>query len=103
MSTFAVLDASTVEQWISEKNGIILCHKKLCPHCKVMHTVLEKARNINGDLHVACIDSEEQSGLMEKYHVERVPVLLICKAGDIVQRKNGIMNPNELLTFYDKA
>ena len=43
MSEATLLDSVTFDEWIKSHDGIVLFHKKLCPHCKVMRTVLGKA------------------------------------------------------------
>ena len=43
MSEATLLDSVTFDEWIKFHDGIVLFHKKLCPHCKVMRTVLGKA------------------------------------------------------------
>ena len=46
MSEATLLDSVTFDEWIKSHDGIVLFHKKLCPHCKVMRTVLGKATSI---------------------------------------------------------
>ena len=47
MSEATLLDSITFDEWIKSHDGIVLFHKKLCPHCKVMRTVLDKATAIS--------------------------------------------------------
>ena len=75
MSEATLLDAVTFDEWVKTHDGIVLFHKKLCPHCKVMRTVLDKATAERPDLQL----------------------------GTIAGRKSGIMNPRELLAFYESA
>ena len=73
-------------------DGIVLFHKKLCPHCKVMRTVLGKATAERPDIQLASVDSEEQPDLMARCSVERVPTLIVCRNGAVAARKSGVMN-----------
>ena len=96
MSEATLLDSVTFDEWIKFHDGIVLFHKKLCPHCKVMRTVLGKATAERPD-------TEEQPDLMARCSVERVPTLIVCRNGAVAARKSGIMNPRELLAFYESA
>ena len=103
MSEATLLDSVTFDEWIKSHDGIVLFHKKLCPHCKVMRTVLGKATAERPDIQLASVDSEEQPDLMACCSVERVPTLIVCRNGAVAARKSGIMNPRELLAFYESA
>lgn len=103
MSEATLLDLAAFDAWVKAHDGIVLFHKKLCPHCKVMRTVLDKATAERPGLHLASVDSEEQPELMSRCAVERVPTLLVCRGGAIAGRRSGIMNPRELLAFYESA
>lgn len=103
MDEFVKLSASDVADWIAGNDGIVLFHKKLCPHCKVMATVVAKARLADPSLAAASVDTEEQPEALAACGVERVPTILVCKGGAVRARRNGIMNPTELLAFYEGA
>lgn len=81
MSEATLLDSVTFDEWIKSHDGIVLFHKKLCPHCKVMRTVLGKATTERPDIQLASVDSEEQPDLMARCSVERVPTLIVCGTG----------------------
>ena len=66
-------------------------------------TVLGKATAERPDIQLASVDSEEQPDLMARCSVERVPTLIVCRNGAVAARKSGIMNPRELLAFYESA
>ena len=100
MSEATLLDSVTFDEWIKSHDGIVLFHKKLCPNCKVMRTVLGKATAERPDIQLASVDSEEQPDLMARCSVERVPTLIVCRNGAVAARKSGIMNPRELLDPY---
>lgn len=103
MSEMTSLNDATFDSWIAAHKGLILVHKKLCPHCKVMHTVIVKALAAGMNAEVATLDVEENPTTAAKYEAERVPALLAVCDGAIVARKNGIMNPTELRNFYDST
>ena len=96
------LDNNSFDDFVKHNEGIIIFHKKLCPHCKIMGTVLDKvAARI--PLALAAVDSEEQTEIMAAAGVQRVPTLAVVKKGEIKSLFTGIMNPKETIAFYQKA
>ena len=81
--------------------GIILFHKKLCPHCLNMQKVLEKLSTKRNDISIIHIDSEENPQAMASLEVERVPTLVIIKNGNAVGKHVGLMNPRQTASLYD--
>ena len=88
MSEATLLDSITFDEWIKSHDGIVLFHK---------------ATAERPDIQLASVDSEEQPDLMARCSVERVPTLIVCRNGAVAARKSGIMNPRELLAFYESA
>lgn len=98
-----VLTESTVDEYIADRDCIILFFKKICPHCKVLMTVLQKCMAQSPNLQIAGIDSEEQAALMERFGAERVPTVIAIKKGEAKAKKVGVMNPREMMDFFAKA
>lgn len=104
MPEFKVLtDATFAEDVASMEQGIILAHKKLCPHCKNMHKVLERFSGFMPTVTLATVDSEDELEAKAAMNAERVPTLAIVKNGTIKLVKTGLMNPQELLNLYQQA
>ncbi|HJD98136.1 co-chaperone YbbN [Mailhella massiliensis] len=100
---YEALTAETFDAYVAANDGIIICHKHLCPHCKIMGTVLDKVKGMMPDLKLAAVESVEQAELMKKMGVERVPTLCAVKGGVIVARHSGVMNPMETLNWFERA
>ncbi len=100
---FIKLTKNDFDNFITSNDAIVLFHKNLCPHCKVMETVLEKVLAKDASIKVALVNSEEEQELMEKCKAERVPTLIVFKAGLQKAIKTGVMNPKETLAFYNQA
>ena len=94
------LTDADVDDFIAKHDGIIIFHKTLCPHCKVMGKVLLKVKELNTSVNVASIDSETDAALLEKFGVTRVPTLMIIKNGEKKALYAGVMKPQELVDFY---
>lgn len=85
------------------EEGILLCSKELCPHCKNMGKVMEKFAAKNPNVKLLTVDSEKEPDVMKAIDAERVPTVIIIKGGKIVAQKTGLMNPKDLGTFYANA
>lgn len=97
------LTVDNVDAFVANNNGIIIFHKPLCPHCKIMGTVITKVNAQDSNIKIASIDTVTDTPLMEKFGVERVPTLMVIKDGEVKAKKAGIMNPKETLAFYHAA
>ncbi|KIX12866.1 thioredoxin [Dethiosulfatarculus sandiegensis] len=97
------LDSAAFKDWIASHEGLVIFHKKLCPHCKVMRTVLTKVKAQMPDIALAAVDSEEQPEIMKMAGVEHVPTLCAVKGGQVRGRQTGVFNPRETMAFYSKA
>lgn len=95
--------ATYAEAVAGTDQGIILCKKQLCPHCKNMAKVTEKfSANVNG-LNYYSIDSEAEPEALAGVGAERVPTICVVKRGKVVATKTGLMNPRELEAFFKSA
>lgn len=97
------LDLDQFKAWLASNEGLIIFHKKLCPHCKVMRTVLGKVKAQMPGIALAAVDSEEQPEIMTEAGVEHVPTLCAVKRGQIRGKKTGVFNPRETIAFYQEA
>ena len=103
IENFTTLTADNFDKYIEDHDGIIICHKHLCPHCKIMATVLDKVLAMAENLNVAAEEVSSQPDMLEKLSVEHVPTLCTVKNGKIVARRFGVMNPAETLAWYAQA
>ena len=85
------------------KDGILLCHKKLCPHCKNMEKVLTKFADGRSGITFYSLDSEENPEAMQGLGVERVPTILVIRNGAVKTKTSGLMNPREFANVYARA
>ena len=98
-----ITDADYRDKIAATQAGVLLCFKKLCPHCKNMQKVLEKFAVTNPDLTFLSLDSEENPVAMKELEAERAPTILVIKGGKVVVKKAGLMNPREMAALYQGA
>ena len=103
VENYEALTSETFDAYMASHNGIIICHKHLCPHCKIMGTVLDKVKAMMPELDLAAVESVEYVDLLKKMDVERVPTLWAVKNGVIAARHSGVMNPMETMKWFKQA
>lgn len=75
-------------------------HAEWCPSCKEMDPIIEElATEYKGRVIVGNIDVDEETELIEKHQVFKIPVTLLFNNGDFVIRMNG---PQKKKTITDK-
>lgn len=92
-----------VQKIAEVKNGVLICHKKLCPHCKNMEKVLMKFADGRSGIVFYSLDSEENPEALQDLGVERVPTILVLRDGEVKAKTYGLMNPREFAAVYAKA
>lgn len=83
--------------------GILICYKKLCPHCKNMEKAMEKFAGQVPEASLLRMDIEENPAGAAAFEAKRAPTLLVIKSGKVAAKKAGLMNPRELRAWYDAA
>jgi len=98
---FTIIDDSTYKESIADTgDGILICFKKLCPHCKNMEKVLVKFSKKNQDVTFYKLDSEENPQARKELNAERAPTLIFIKNRAVAASKAGLMNPKEITAYY---
>lgn len=98
------LTDTTYQDRISATNsGVCIFIKKLCPHCKNMMKVMEKFSVLQPGVSLMSIDIEDNTNSAKAFEAERAPTVLVVKDGKVVASKAGLMNPKELLAFYQQV
>lgn len=100
LEEYTKLTADSFDAWVKTNDGVVIFHKKLCPHCQIMTKVLDKM-NAKTPVPLACVDSEEESALCDRLGVTRVPTLCATRAGTVRKTFTGIMNPAETARWYE--
>ena len=92
--------ANYKESIAATENGVLICFKKLCPHCKNMEKVLEKFAAKQPGLSLFQLDSEEEPEAFKDLGGERAPTIVGIKGGKVAAVKAGLMNPREMEAWY---
>lgn len=99
---FTTLNDSTYAASISASNaGAVLFYKKLCPHCKNMEKVLDKFVMLKPGVELFNMDVEESPEAAQAFDALRAPTILVVKNGKVTGKKTGLMNPKEMLAFFE--
>lgn len=96
-------DSDFVARMAETQAGAVIFYKKLCPHCKNMEKVLQKFAALTPDVALFGIDIEENPAAAAAHEALRAPTILVIKGGAVTGRKAGLMNPKEMLAFYNES
>lgn len=83
--------------------GAVIFYKQLCPHCKNMEKVLQKFSALVPGVVLFGIDIEENPAAAAAHEALRAPTILVIRGGTVKGRKAGLMNPKEMLAFYNES
>lgn len=96
-------DATYKDAFAATPAGVCIFFKKLCPHCKNMEKVLEKFAARVPEAALFAVDTEENPAASAACGAERAPTIVVIKDGAVAGSKAGLMNPKEMLAFYEQA
>ena len=81
----------------SDKPVLVDMYAAWCPPCKLMHPIIEEiAEKFADRIKVGKLDVDENGEIAGLYKVESIPVLLIFKDGEIIDKKVGAMSKDDL-------
>lgn len=98
-----ITDAIYQDRIAAVDAGVCIFVKKLCPHCKNMMKVMEKFSALQPGVSLLSMDIEDNTAAAKEFEAERAPTVLVIKNGKVVATKAGLMNPKEMLAFYQGA
>jgi thioredoxin len=71
---------------------------ELCGPCRMLSPILEQVQaRLKHKLQIVKIDSEQYPDLSHRFQIHALPTLLLFKNGQLVDRFEGLMAPEQLL------
>ena len=70
-----------------------------CGPCRMLAPLLEEISEEKPDLKILKIDVDEVNALAAQYGIQAIPTLILFNNGEIVERRTGYQNKNQLLAF----
>ena len=67
-----------------------------CGPCKAYAPTFDKFAEENPEVKCFSIDAEKEQGLCEEYGVSSIPVTLVFKGGELVNKASGILTADKL-------
>ena len=88
---------------IEESKDVILVdfYATWCPPCQKLGVILEDVSS-NTKYNISSINIDENISLATEYGIEVVPTLLIFKNGEVIDRKVGLLDKQEIIDILDK-
>ena len=69
-----------------------------CQPCKMMHPILEQAKEVLGDrIRIIKVDVDKYGVTANQYGIQSVPTLMLFRQGEVLWITSGIVQKSELL------
>ncbi len=90
--------ANTFSQIIkSETPTLVDFYAEWCGPCKMMKPILEELKaSVGSKATILKIDVDKTPQIMNTFHIQGVPTLILFKKGEIKWRQSGVVLANEL-------
>ena len=73
-----------------------------CGPCRMIAPFVEElAEEVKGNVKVGKVNVDEEMSLAIKYRVEAIPTLILFKDGQPVKRNSGVMDKEEMISFFE--
>ncbi len=73
-----------------------------CGPCKMISPILEKFASEHPEVKVIKVDVDDFTNIAREYGVSSIPTLILFKNGELVDRKVGFMDYNNLVKWIIK-
>jgi len=90
------LDESNFDQGVSEGLTLVDFWAPWCAPCRMMAPVLEELAQRHSDLAIAKVNVEESPVLAARFRVQAIPLLVLFKDGEEVDRFIGLRPADDL-------
>ena len=74
-----------------------------CAPCKAIMPILEEISAERTDIKIAKVDVDKNNDLAIIYGIRGVPTLLIMSGGEIIAKKTGGANKDDLINWIDES
>jgi len=75
-----------------------------CAPCRMMAPVLDRlAVELEGQVKIVKIDTDEQPELAGAFHVSSIPMLALIKDGEVVDSSVGLVSPDQIRQMVKKV
>ena len=96
---------NSVQEFDNEvKEGLVLVDffATWCGPCKMLSPLLEEIANENPNIKILKIDVDEVGPLAARFGIQAIPTLFLFKDGQVVEKRMGYQNKNQLLAFINQ-
>lgn len=88
----------------SERPILVDFYANWCGPCKVMAPILEQVNSQMSDrLQIVKVDTDKYPNLASRYQIQALPTLVLFKAGQPVDRIEGVVQVPQLLQYLQSS
>ena len=86
------------------KQGLVLVDffATWCGPCRMLAPLLEELAEEKRDLTIVKVDVDEAGALAARYGIRSIPTLFLFKDGQIIEKREGYQNKNQLLGLINR-
>ena len=86
------------------KQGLVLVDffATWCGPCRMLAPLLEELAEEKRDLTIVKVDVDEAGALVARYGIRSIPTLFLFKDGQIIEKREGYQNKNQLLGLINR-
>ncbi len=98
------INENEFEEEIINKEGVCLVdfYANWCGPCMMLAPVLDEIANSRAGYNIYKVDVDNNVSLAEKLNIDTIPTLCIYKDGNLVERKVGYKDKEEIIELIGK-
>ncbi len=95
------LDATKFKEEIAKDTPILVDFwASWCGPCMLQSEILEDLATLREDLRIGKVNTDEQMSLALEYGINAIPVLLMFKSGEEVERFVGLTQAEDIIALF---
>ncbi len=105
MAKIEPLRAGELESKVFQAPGPVVVDffQASCAPCRVLEPVLERVAGQYRDLPIYRVDIDPDMPVADRFAVRRIPTVIIFRAGNEVERLDGLIREADLKAAFDRA